>query len=180
MTQRFITEWRWKTLIGLGAAVAVSFLRWNKMRHGALAGALAAITILGTVASGVLGHAMERRFRAERPEQGVTDFLRNHAMHNELVLMPTGLASLRMNASVAVVADDHLSTGCTCQDYWKGSTSSARSTQRDSQTETWPLLRRDLAITSIILPLEMKIPTDLPWGEVYRDEHFRLLRTPEQ
>ena len=178
--QRFITEWRWKTLIGLGAAVAVSFLRWNKMRHGALAGALAAITILGTVASGVLGHEMERRFRAERPEQGVTDFLRNHAMYNELVLMPTGLASLRMNASVAVVADDHLVHGLQLPRLLERQHLVRAFYTEGLTKETWPLLRRDLAITSIIFPLEMKIPTDLPWGEVYRDEHFRLLRTPEQ
>jgi hypothetical protein len=177
---RFLSEWRWKTIIGLIAAVAIGFLPWKKMRHGFPITALAAITILGAVATGVLGHVMERRFRGDRPERGITEFLRQNARQDELVLMPTHLASLRMNASVAVVADDHLVHGLQLPRLLDRQ-QLVRAFYSEGFTDgAWPLLNRDLAITSVIIPMEMKIPTDLPWGEVYRDEHYVILRMTEK
>lgn len=173
---QFVTAWRWKTLSGLGLALAIGLIPWGTMANRYLTALFTAITILGATASGVLGHVMEQRFHNQLPTQGVTNFLQENATDSELVLMPTHLASLRMNASVAVVADDHLVHGLHLPQLLERQNLVRAFFINGFTDETWEVIARNFAITSVIVPIEMKIPTDLPLREVYRDEHYTILR----
>lgn len=172
----FMSLWRWKTVIGVALALGIGLIPLRLLRNKYVTAPLTAITMIGVVATGMLGQKMEQRFQSDRPEQGVTGFLRAHAVHEELVLMPTDLASLRMNASVGVVADDHLVHGLHLPQLLERQRL-VRTFYTEGQTAAaWHDLTDDFAITSVIIPASMKIPTDLPLGEVYRDEHYAILR----
>jgi hypothetical protein len=173
---QFMASWRWKTVIGVVLALGIGLIPLKVLRNKYVTASLTGITIIGTVVTGILAHTMEKRFRTERPEQGVTAFMHNHAKDNELVLMPTVLASLRMNASVAVVTDDHLVHGLHLPQLLQRQRLVRTFYVAGQTAATWPILMRDFAITSVIIPASMKIPTDLPLGEVYRDEHYAILR----
>lgn len=172
----FIFAWRATTIALAVLAAALPFLPSPKLAKPVATVLMSFGIIIGAMSSGILEMVMEQRFRSELPEQGTIDYLKENALINEVVIMPTSVTTLRMNASVAVVADDNLVHGLGLPDLLDRQAFVREFYDGVITEEQVMYLRLSYDCTAIVLPLEKEIPTDLHLQEVYRDAYFRIVR----
>lgn len=174
--ENFVSVWRLATVIILLLAFALPFFPFSTLRKPFVTMALSVGIIAGAISSGILEMAMEHRFRSELPEQGIVSYLKKNAQADEVVMIPTSLTTLRMNAGVAVVADDHLVHGLGLPDLLDRQAFAQKFYEDGITEESVMYLKLSYDCTAIVLPMEKEIPTDLPLQEVYRDGFYRVVR----
>jgi hypothetical protein len=172
----FISAWRATTIALALLAAALPFLPSPKLRKPAVTVLVSVSIILGAMGSGILEMMMEQRFRTELPEHGTMVYLKENALSDDVVMMPTSLTTLRMNASVTVVVDDNLVHGLGLPDLLDRQAFVREFYEGVITEEQVMYLKLSYDCTAIILPLEKEIPTDLPLQEVYRDAYYRVVR----
>jgi len=172
----FISTWRVTTIAFALLAAALPFLPTTKLRKPAVTILVSVSIILGAMGSGILEMMMEQRFRTELPEHGTMVYLKENALSDDVVMMPTSLTTLRMNASVTVVVDDNLVHGLGLPDLLDRQAFVREFYEGVITEEQVMYLKLSYDCTAIILPLEKEIPTDLPLQEVYRDAYYRVVR----
>ncbi len=172
----FLSLWRIGTVAVAIVLAGVPWLRMKWTVRPAIHLGLMGCVIVGAVGSGMLEMVMDQRFRAALPEQGLITFVKKEAVANEVVMIPNDLSTLRMNAAVAVVADEHLVHGLQLPELLDRQRAVNAFYATPLTPERLEILRTEFGCTSVVLPIEKEIPTDLHWQEVYRDAHYRLLR----
>jgi hypothetical protein len=172
----FLALWRICTMAVATLLVCVPWLPVQWTMRPALHIAIMYCAILGTVGSGMLEMVMDQRFRAALPEQGLIIFLKKEAVANEVVMIPNDLSTLRMNAAVAVVADEHLVHGLQLPELLERQRAVNAFYADPITTQQLDMLKRDFGCTTVLVPMEKEIPIDLHLSEVYRDANYRLLR----
>lgn len=172
----FIYFWRAATIALALLAAALPFLPSPKLRSPVATILVSLGIIVGSVGSGILEMVMEQRFRSERPEQGVIGYLKKNSISDEVVMMPTSMTTLRMNAGVAVVADDNLVHGLSLPDLLDRKAFVREFYEGDITEELLMYLKLSYDCTAIVLPLIKEIPTDLQLQEIYRDAYYRVVR----
>jgi len=172
----FISAWRATTIALALLAAALPFLPSPKLRKPAVTILVCVGIIAGAIGSGILEMIMELRFRSQLPEHGTMVYLKENARADEVVMIPSSLTTLRMNAGVAVVADDNLVHGLGLPDLLDRQ-AFVQEFYVDGITEERVMyLKLSYDCTAIVLPMEKEIPTDLPLQEVYRDAYYRVVR----
>lgn len=172
----FISAWRATTIALALLAGALPLFPSPKLRMPVATIIVSLGIIIGAMGSGILEMMMEQRFRSARPEQSIIDYLKENALADEVVMMPTSLTTLRMNAGVAVVADDNLVHGLGLPDLLNRQAFVREFYEGVITEEQVMYLRLSYDCTAIVLPMEKEIPTDLPLQEVYRDAFYRVVR----
>lgn len=172
----FISVWRISTIVISLLAAALPWLSIAWMRRPSTAKLISLSIVVISVCSGILEMTSELRFRSETPQQGTIDYLRENADSNDVVMIPLQLTDLRMNAAVAVVADDHLVHGLQLPELLSRQESVREFYEEAITKEQLMRLRVNYGCTSIVLPINKEIPIDLPLQEVYRDAYYRVMR----
>ncbi|MCF8256668.1 MAG: hypothetical protein K9J06_03895 [Flavobacteriales bacterium] len=172
----FISAWRIKSLSLVVLAAALPLLPLGWLRKPVVTVVVSVGIISGAVASGLMEMVMEHRFRMDRPEQASITFLKEHARPDDMIMVPPSLTTLRINAGVAVVADNNLVHGLKLPELLERQ-DLARAFFTDSITPASVIALKDsFDCTALLLPIQKGIPTDLPVQEVYRDAYYRLVR----
>jgi hypothetical protein len=174
---QFVSIWRPISLSLMAFGLVLPFLCTSLYTDRAFGIALTLCLSAAAVSSGILEKWMEHRFSLEESYHGLIGYLRSEVKDSDIVLMPTELSNLRMNVPVAVVADDHLVHGLHLPElldrqhdvrfFFMQSIISRSSIEE---------MVHHYAFTILVLPLEKEIPTDHPFTEVYRDDHFMVFR----
>jgi hypothetical protein len=172
----FLSLWRICTMAAATLLACVPWLPAKWTLRPALHIGITLCAIGGAIGSGVLEMMMEQRFRFALPEHGVIGYLKNNALVNEVVMIPTHVSSLRMNAGVAVVADEHLVHGLQLSELLERQRAVNAFYADPITAQRLEMLKRDFGCTAVLVPMEKEIPIDLQLSEIYRDAHYRLLR----
>jgi hypothetical protein len=171
----FIFLWKCITLSCVVPSILAIFLFKNFLKKSWILSAVIALTILSTVTSGILEIKMEHSFRWQYPASGVINYLNAHSRPTTLVLAPLEFTTLRINAGVAVVADNNLVHGLYLPQLLKHQGTINHFYQKNYTKEQIITLQRKLGFNTIVAPIKKEIPTNLPIKEVYRDDNYKIL-----
>lgn len=168
----------WKIASGLVAALAcfIAYRIPSFLQRSNFLNTLALITSMGAIGAGILEMSMEQQFQTQKPEYGVIQFLQSYKSNDQVLLVPTDLTSIRINASSAVIADDALVHGLQLPSLLK-----RQNEVRDFYASLWSTSSLDAfqqryAFNAIVVSVQKEIPKELLALEVYRDSYFRVLR----
>ena len=171
----FIFLWRFATLSCVVASILAIFLYKNFFKKSWVLSVVMALTILSTITSGILEIKMEHSFRWHNPASGVINYLHAHSRPTTLVLAPLEFTTLRINAGVAVVADNNLVHGLYLPQLLKHQDTINHFYQKNYSNEQIITLQQKLGFNTIVAPIKKEIPTNLPFKEVYRDDNYKIL-----
>ena|GEM_PF-1140519 len=171
----FIFLWKFITFSCVVASISAIFLFKNFLKKSWILSAVIALTILSTVTSGILEIKMEEIFRGQNESSGVINYLHAHSRPTTLVLAPLEFTTLRINAGVAVVADNNLVHGLYLPQLLKHQDTINHFYQKNYTKEQITTLQQKLGFNTIVAPIKKEIPTNLSIKEVYRDDNYKIL-----